>query len=152
VLAKIAADECNSATEFLLNYLTIFELTNTNCRYFGKQWNVRRNTMADTFTIMWKEVEIGELFDLSMDMWYLEGKWQSNGTNTSKEFEDLLSTFDPKSILNDPSKALKTVLFTKSADNRRKLYCLAMSLKDNYLSLRQVVAEEALDLFFPNRQ
>ena len=106
--------------------------------------------MTEKFTVVWKEVEIGEISDLSSDMWYLDGRWQSNKTETSKEFEVLLSTFDPKSILNDPSKALKTVL-VKSGENQRKLYCLAMSLKDDYLSLRQVVAEEALNLFFPNR-
>lgn len=28
------------------------------------------------YKVIWNEDEIGELSDLSMDMWYLEGKWK----------------------------------------------------------------------------
>jgi hypothetical protein len=43
MLAEIAADGCYSTTEALLNDITIFELTNHECRYFGKQFDVSGN-------------------------------------------------------------------------------------------------------------
>jgi hypothetical protein len=59
------------------------------------------------FKILWRKIDIGELTEVSTDMWYLEGKWTPNGTPESKEFINELRCYNPKDILENPRKAEK---------------------------------------------
>lgn len=107
--------------------------------------------MSDSFIVTWNGNTIGEITDVSNDMWYMNGKWNSHETPAANEFETQLRNFDNKAFLSNPAaNSIKLILFSKKyADS--KLYCLAMSLNENELDLRMVVSEDALNEFFPNR-
>ena len=102
------------------------------------------------FTVVWNTHAIGSLDITGRDMWYLDGVWTSFNTPESIRFEKMLKAFDFQAFLKDPATALRIHLVP--ADNpQKKMYCLAMILKDQDMVLRQVVAPEALDMFFPDR-
>lgn len=102
------------------------------------------------FAIKWNNSVIGNLSDISTDMWYMSGSWSPNETNETKEFINILSSYDRTLALNDPEKALRVILIS-SEDIEAKLYCIVLSLNGTELLLRQVVSKEALDVFFPDR-
>ena len=102
------------------------------------------------FTIKWSHSVIGNLSDISTDMWYISGIWSPNDTKETKEFINILSSYDRTLALNDPAKALRVILFSPE-DTEAKLYCIVLSLNENELLLRQVVSQEALDVYFPDR-
>ena len=49
----------------------------------------------------------------------------------------------------DPHSAQKIILYNTATS--KPIYCLVTGLDGDSLSLRQVVAKEALDIFFPDR-
>ena len=107
--------------------------------------------MHYTYNVTWKGIPVGEITDLEQDMWNMNGKWHGFEIPECKEFENLLLNFNMATFAKDPdANAIKVVLFeTQHAD--RKIYCLATSIENNEISLRQLVSEEALNMFFPNR-
>lgn len=82
-------------------------------------------------------------------MWYLDGDWIPY-EGKANEFEQLLSVGDARERLRDLSKLVRVIL-SDVEDKEQKMYCLAMSLDGDKLAVRQVVAKEALDTFFPDR-
>ena len=102
------------------------------------------------FIINWSNSIIGNLSDISTDMWYISGSWSPNDTKKTTEFINTLRSYDRNLALNNPAKALKVILVSPE-DAEAKLYCIVLSLDESELLLRQVVSQEALDVFFPDR-
>jgi len=139
--------DCHHLPGVLTNFLTIFCIE--SWFRFGKNNNVIKTTifMNDSFIVKWNEAEVGEISNIRNDMWYLDGVWNSYETSSSQSFEKELKEFDTSGFLKDPTKALRVTLTNKN-DSANILYCLALLLEDKSISLRQVVAEEALKIFF----
>lgn len=107
--------------------------------------------MNNTFNVNWKGNLVGEITNLTQDMWYMSGDWNRFETAKTEEFEHLLLNFDRELFAKDPvTNSIKVILFETNHPDR-KIYCLATYLKNNEISLRQVVADEALNKFFPDR-
>jgi hypothetical protein len=102
------------------------------------------------YKVIWNNDEIGEISDLSRDMWYIEGTWTPFHTGLSIKFEEKLKSFDPKLFVQNPEIAPKVVLQNIAVPSAR-LYCFATFFDGKLLSFRQITAKEALDRFFPNR-
>lgn len=102
------------------------------------------------YKVIWNENEIGEISELANDMWYIDGKWSQFHTFLSIAFEEKLKSFDPKILMKNPENGLPVIL-QNIADPQTKLYCLAIFMDGQTLSLRQIIAEEALNMFFPKR-
>ncbi len=107
--------------------------------------------MGLIYKVIWNENEIGEISELTRDMWYMEGNWKPFHTYLSVEFEEKLKAFDPKLFVQNPEIAPRVVLQNIAAPLAR-LYCFATFFDGKLLSLRQVTSKEALDMFFPNRK
>ncbi|MBS1603167.1 MAG: hypothetical protein JST42_10905 [Bacteroidetes bacterium] len=107
--------------------------------------------MGLIYKVIRNDYEIGEISDLSQDMWYIEGKWTPFHTYLSIEFEEKLKTFDPEMMVQNPENGLEVVL-QNIAIPSEKLYCFATFFDGKILSLRQVTSNEALEKFFPNRE
>jgi hypothetical protein len=107
--------------------------------------------MGHIYKVIWNDNEIGEISELSMDMWYIEGKWSPFYTGLSIKFEEKLKASDPKVLIQTPENALRVVLQNIAKPSAR-LYCLATFFDGKSLSLRQITSEEALNKFFPNRK
>ena len=99
---------------------------------------------------MWNDNEIGEISDLSNDMWHIEGKWTPFHTGLSIKFEEKIKSFDPKLFVQNPEIAPREVL-QNIATPPARLFCFATFLDGKSLSFRQITSKEALDRFFPNR-
>src|ERR1044072_766089 len=106
--------------------------------------------MALIYKVIWNDNEIGEISDLSRDMWYIDGTWTPFHTYLSIEFEQKLKSSDLKKLMQNPENALRVVLQDISEPSSY-LYCLAMGFDGKVLLLRQITSKEALDMFFPNR-
>ena len=107
--------------------------------------------MNQHFKVYWKGNLVGEITNPSHDMWYMNGDWGKFETTESGEFEHQLRNFDKEKFAKDPvNNSIKVILFEKTQPDT-KIFCLALSLKENEICLRQVVAEEALNRFFPDR-
>lgn len=102
------------------------------------------------YKVFWKENEVGVFAFTSIDMWYIEGGWTPLDSPLSIDFENALKAFDPKLFLHKPEMATRVVLQSVIAPSVR-LYCLANFFEGNILGVRQLVAKETLDAFFPNR-
>jgi hypothetical protein len=107
--------------------------------------------MEHIYKVICNDNEIGEISELSRDMWYIEGKWTPFHTYLSVEFEEKLKAFDQKLFVQNPEIAPRVVLQNIAAPSTR-LYCFATFFDGKLLSLRQVTSKEALDMFFPNRK
>lgn len=107
--------------------------------------------MEHTYKVIWNDNEIGEISDLSRDMWYIDGIWTPFHTYLSIEFEQKLKSSDLKKLMQNPQNALRVVLQNISEPSAY-LHCLAMGFDEKVLLLRQITSTEALDVFFPNRK
>jgi hypothetical protein len=107
--------------------------------------------MGLIYKIIWNDNEIGEISDLSNDMWHIEGKWTPFHTGLSFEFEEKLKSFDPKLFAQNPEIAPRVVLQNIAAPSGR-LYCFATFFDGKSLSLRQITSKEGLDMYFPARK
>lgn len=107
--------------------------------------------MDYTFNVNWRGNLVGEITNLTQDMWYMSGNWKRFETAQTEEFEHLILNFDRELFEKDPvANSIKVILFTTNYPDR-KIYCLATCLENNEISLRQVVADAALNKFFPDR-
>jgi hypothetical protein len=106
--------------------------------------------MKDSYKVYWNNVLIGEVVITGVDMWYLDCTWNGYDNDDCKTFEKQAATQILKEVIQNPdlSKVLKVVLVNA---NNGKIYCLVMKLEKPDLFMRQVVAEETLQKFFPDR-
>ncbi len=102
------------------------------------------------YKVIWNENEIGELSDMQVDMWYLDGKWKTYSRRLSIEFEEKVRSLDINETFHNPVAEFGVIL-QHQTEPQHKLYCLVMGIEGQTLTLRQLIAEEALDMFFPNR-
>lgn len=103
------------------------------------------------FNVYWEGNLVGEITNISQDMWYMSGNWGRFETAETASFEQLLHNFDMKKFVQDPvANSVRVILFETTRPDK-KVFCLAFYLKDKEIELRQVVEEEALNMFFPDR-
>ncbi|NLR60481.1 hypothetical protein HGH93_20390 [Chitinophaga polysaccharea] len=103
------------------------------------------------FDVYWGGNLVGEITNLSQDMWYMSGDWCRFETAETARFEQLLHNFDMKRFQQDPVGNSVKVILSETAQPDKKIFCLVFYLKEKEIELRQIVAEEALNLFFPDR-
>lgn len=65
---------------------------------------------ADDYQIYWNNELVGLLSDSRPDMWYLEGKWISNKTVSSKSFELAVKESSSKDVFNNLSRGVEISL------------------------------------------
>ncbi|OMP76195.1 hypothetical protein [[Flexibacter] sp. ATCC 35208] len=107
--------------------------------------------MDYTFNVNWQGNVVGAITNLFQDMWYLSGDWERFETAETEKFEQLVINFNREAFAKDPvAYSVKVILFNINHPER-KLYCLATSLNENKISLRHIIAKDALDKFFPGR-
>lgn len=102
--------------------------------------------MNESYKIIWQENNVGEIENTISDMWYLEGNWISNNSESSKDFEQLIVTFDAREVNKDPTKGTKVIL--KSGDGMT--HALIYSLENGKIFLRRVFKDEAVDWLLKN--
>ena len=94
----------------------------------------------------WRGQEIGQLINISTDMWFLEGTFISNKTAQSIEFQRIASNLDLKIVHADPTKGTR-ILFGKNFES----HALVLALSDNgILQLKQVFRKEAKEWLLEN--
>lgn len=103
------------------------------------------------FNVYWEGNLVGEITNLSQDMWYMSGSWSRFETTETARFEQLLYNFDMKKFLQDPVANSARVILFEISQPEKKIFCLAFYLEGKEIELRQVVADEALNIFFPGR-
>lgn len=102
--------------------------------------------MTEYYDIIWKENNVGRIENAIPDSWYLEGNWVSNNSPSSREFEKLIASFDPKQIDKDPTKGTKVILKSGDTDTHGLIY----SLENGKIFLRQVFRSEAVEWLLKN--
>lgn len=88
--------------------------------------------MDDIQTLIWKNIEIGSITNIRMDMWYIEGVYIPNHTVSSANFIKLVSKFNGEKIIKDPSKG--TIVVMKDLESQTN--CLVLGLSGIELFLR----------------
>ncbi|NIG56547.1 hypothetical protein [Chitinophaga sp. Cy-1792] len=101
------------------------------------------------YSVIWNGHAVGSLSNYTQDMWYIWADWKGLDTLESKEFETLLSNFDHNLFAADPVANCIKVILQGIYSPEKKTYCLALKLEDGGISLREVVAKEAMAMFFP---
>lgn len=104
--------------------------------------------MEDGFKIIWRNVDIGRFEVSGVDMWYLEGNWVPNNTKEAESFEALASNFNVAEVWKNPTKGTKIIL--KSESDAEGIHSLVLSLQNKFLSVRQVMTEDAVKWLIKN--
>ena len=96
--------------------------------------------------IFWRNNDIGVIKDLEMDMWYCSCAWEMNQSREAIEFNDLVSKFNGKEIMNDPGKGTRIIV--KHPDS--EINALVISIEDQSLFIRNVYEQDAIDWLIKN--
>lgn len=105
-------------------------------------------TEMNGYKIIWKNTEIGYLMNAMPDMWYLEGIYHPNSTELSKQFVDLVSEFNAKLVMTDPTKGIRAKL--KVCDEELINVAIISLGKNNELFVRQVMNEQGISWLIEN--
>lgn len=97
--------------------------------------------MGLIYKVIRNDDEVGEVSDLSRDMWHIEGKWTPFYTGLSIKFEEKLKSFDPKVFVQNPEIAPKVVLQNIAVPSA-KFYCFATFFDGKSLCFRQITSKE----------
>ena len=101
------------------------------------------------YTLFWKNIEIGEYIEESMDMGYLDGKFIDNGSEESKTFIEMVSKFDALSIMKNPQNGIRATLKDESGFLINVL--VIGILEKMELSLKMIVGkQETIDWYLKN--
>jgi hypothetical protein len=104
--------------------------------------------MQNQADIFWKNELVGQINNLQLDMWHLNGNWTSQKTKTSNEFEKLVSKFNPNKIIKNPIQGTRVLI--KYSHNNEEVHALVLSLKSGTLMLKQVIMDEAVKWLIKN--
>jgi len=107
--------------------------------------------MNNNFTIIWRDVEIGDFENAVPDMWYLEGEWKPNSKKEAQTFTSLVSEFDAMSVMKDWKNGTRVLLKSKEEIDVL-IHALIISLNENKLLLRRVFENEAIERLLKNVQ
>ncbi len=98
--------------------------------------------MKNLAIIEFKNIEIGIVTNITMDMGYLEGIWYSNQSEQALNFEGIVSKNIVKDIFESPLKGtLAKIRFSDSNANGQ--YVLIISLEESMLFMRLINEETA---------
>jgi len=94
------------------------------------------------YKLYYLEVFVGEVLDVTTDMWYVEGMWSPSKDNNAQPFIELLAKAD----LRNNFKELTGILVKwHSENNTSKLNGLVLGLNDENLVFRILPNEEIVD-------
>ena len=83
----------------------------------------------EKYTLFWKGDEIGVFEEHSMDMGYLDGKFEPYNSDLAKEFIEKASRLDSRSVMLNPTSGFRAVLKTKDS---YKMNVLVLGISSDY--------------------
>ena len=103
----------------------------------------------NTYSLYWKNNEIGQFIEESMDMGYLDGKMISNGSENSNQFIKVASELDFKSVMVNPQNGIRAILKDET-EFLMNVLVLGVSEKME-LSLKMILGkQETIDWYLKN--
>ncbi len=101
------------------------------------------------YTLFWKDIEVGEFIEESIDMGYLDGKFINNESEEANAFIKMISQFDVKTVILNPRSGIRATLKDKT---EFRMNVLVTGLFENMqLSLKMVIGkQEKIDWFLKN--
>jgi hypothetical protein len=106
--------------------------------------------MANDFSVYWRGNLVGTLCNAIPDMWYLEGKFVSNGTSFAHKFVALSMQLDARTCMLAPEKSTRILLGVSDGVTATETHAVVMSLANGSLFVRQVFAAQAIDWLLQN--
>ncbi|WP_405207112.1 hypothetical protein [Aquimarina sp. LLG6339-5] len=102
-----------------------------------------------TYNIYWRNIEIGQFAEESMDMSYLDGKMISNDSKNAYQFIKIASELDIKSVMLNPQNGIRATL---KDETDFIMNVLVLGLDENMeLSLKMIVGkQETIDWYLKN--
>ena len=101
--------------------------------------------MTDELKVHWRGNDVGKMSDLQPDMWYVDGSWTPTSTPESDAFEALVGEFNVKSVMDDPTKGTRIMIFDSNDPDHSGTDALVCSLSDGRLFIRRVHKPEAVE-------
>ena len=102
-----------------------------------------------TYQLYWKQNKIGQFIEESMDMGYLDGIMTSNDSAHAKQFLELTSELNLKTIMLNPQNGFRAHL---KDDTSFLMNVLVMGITEKMeLSLKMIVGkQETIDWYLKN--
>jgi hypothetical protein len=100
--------------------------------------------------IHWRGEEIGIFRAPKSDMWYLEGRFDSNSSAAAVTFAALARQLDAKTVSASPANGIRVLLFGAADSAQTGTHALVYSLSGENLFVRRVQDEEAVDWLLSN--
>src|SRR5690606_8256576 len=103
----------------------------------------------NTYRLYWRNIEIGQFFEETMDMGYVDGIVKINDSSQAKDFIVLASKLDLEIVMDNPLKGLRAVLMD---EKEFVTNVLVLGLWENKnLSLKWIVGKDnIIDWFLKN--
>ncbi|MEM9364053.1 MAG: hypothetical protein AAGA43_15535 [Bacteroidota bacterium] len=99
--------------------------------------------------LFWKGNNIGVFEEHSMDMGYLDGKFEPDNSDLAREFIEKSSNLDMRSVMINPVSGFRALLETKDS---YKMNVLVLGISSEYdISLKWINGkQETIDWFITN--
>ncbi len=102
-------------------------------------------------TLLWRNNEVGRLSNITNDMWYLDGDWQSTGSQHAVRFTEIACKLDAKEVMRTFKGMVALLSYDGSTSDPQKV--LVLSLDKSKILMRMILDETAayldLSLFEP---
>ena len=106
--------------------------------------------MSADLVVQWRGEEIGVFRKPTPDMWYLEGRFDSNSSAAAVTFAALAGQLDAKAVSASPANGMRVLLFGAADSADTGTHALVYSLSGENLFVRRVQDEEAVDWLLSN--
>ena len=102
-----------------------------------------------TSNLFWKEIQVGQFIEESMDMGYLDGKLISNDSKSAKSFLDIVSKLEVMSVMENPQNGIRATL---KDETNFSMNVLVLGITEKMeLSLKMIVGkQETIDWYLTN--
>jgi hypothetical protein len=88
--------------------------------------------------VIWRERPVGDLREVQLDMWYLEGRFEPLAG--AEAFVALAGSLDPGEVQRDPAAGTRVLL----EGDDGQTHALVLGLEAGRLSVRRVIRDEAV--------
>jgi len=102
-----------------------------------------------TSNLFWKEIQVGQFIEESMDMGYLDGKLISNDSKNANLFLDIVSKLEIMSVMGNPQNGIRAIL---KDETNFSMNVLVLGITEKMeLSLKMIVGkQETIDWYLKN--
>ncbi len=98
----------------------------------------------ESYEVYWRGNLIGQLEEVTVDMWYLEGTLRPAESREVTDFNVRAGNLDPGRVMKDPTTGMRAQVRSKDVEASNMIDVLVLTLDGGRLFIRQVFDTKAV--------